>query len=136
MAIIITYDDSGGLYDHEPPILINDSQLTIYDVFSGHGLAGSKYPLGGYQGRPSYSQRVPFLLISNLAKQNFVDHTLTDQTSIIRFIEDNWNLGRIGDYSFDSFAGSLMNMFYFKKRELRHLFLNQNNGTNQIKIIG
>ena len=38
---------------------------------------------------------------------------ITDQTSILRFIEDNWNLGRIGDQSFDAKAGSLMNMFDF-----------------------
>jgi hypothetical protein len=33
------------------------------------------------------------------------------QTSIIRFIEDNWNLGRIGNQSFDVKAGSIKNMF-------------------------
>ncbi len=43
-----------------------------------------------------------------------MDHTLTDQSSILRFIEDNWNLGRIGDQSFDAIAGSLMNMFQFE----------------------
>jgi phospholipase C len=47
------------------------------------------------------------------AKMNFVDHQLTDQSSILRFIEDNWNLGRIGNQSFDVKAGSLMNMFDF-----------------------
>jgi len=29
------------------------------------------------------------MVISPYAKPNFVDHTLTDQSSIIRFIEDN-----------------------------------------------
>ncbi len=46
-------------------------------------------------------------------KVNFVDHTTTDQSSVLRFIEDNWSLGRVGDRSFDAFAGSLMNMFDF-----------------------
>ena len=48
---------------------------------------------------------MPFLVISPYAKPNFVDHTLTDQTSIIRFIEDNWLGGqRIGQGSFDAIA--------------------------------
>ena len=47
-------------------------------------------------------------MISPWAKQNYVDHTITDQTSIIRFIEDNWLNGqRIGQGSFDAIAGPL-----------------------------
>ncbi len=44
-------------------------------------------------------------LSSPWAKSNFVDHTVTDQTSILRFVEDNW-LGseRIGQGSFDAIA--------------------------------
>lgn len=128
MAIIIAYDDSGGWYDHEPPILVNDSQLSMYDVLTGPGTAGFNPPLGGYQGRPGYGYRLPFLLISPWAKTNFVDNTLIDQTSVLRFIEDNWDLGRIGDFSFDSFAGSLLGMFDFRKRNLRYLFLDPNTG--------
>jgi phospholipase C len=44
---------------------------------------------------------------------NLVDHTVTDQASILRFIEDNWDLGRLGDASFDHVSGSLTNMFDF-----------------------
>jgi hypothetical protein len=44
---------------------------------------------------------------------NYVDHTVTDQSSILRFIEDNWSLGRIGDNSFDTIAGPLNGMFNF-----------------------
>jgi len=42
------------------------------------------------------------LVISPYAKTNFVDNTLTDQSSILRFIEDNWSTGRIGGGSFDA----------------------------------
>jgi phospholipase C len=43
-----------------------------------------------------------------------VDHTLTDQTSILRFIEDNWLGGqRLGQGSFDVIAGSINGMFDF-----------------------
>jgi phospholipase C len=52
-------------------------------------------------------------VISPYARTNFVDHTLTDQTSILRFIEDNWSTGRIGDHSFDERAGALTAMFDF-----------------------
>jgi len=69
--------------------------------------------MGGYQGRFGYGPRLPLLLISPFAKQNFVDHGVTDQTSVLRFIEDNWNLGQIGDSSFDALAGSLVNLFDF-----------------------
>jgi len=38
---------------------------------------------------------------------------LTDQTSILKFIEDNWNLGTVSSNSFDNLAGSLKNRFDF-----------------------
>jgi len=44
-----------------------------------------------------------------------MDHSLTDQSSILRFIEDNWNLGRIGGGSYDVLAGTLNNMFDFDR---------------------
>lgn len=128
MAIVIAYDDSGGWYDHVVPQLLNQSNIPS-DAFVGPGSAGTAPPLGGYQGRPSYGYRVPLLLISPWAKENYVDHTLTDQTSILRFIEDNWDLGRIGDFSFDAFAGPLDNMFDFSKPPRKdRLFLNPQTG--------
>jgi phospholipase C len=59
-----------------------------------------------------------------------VDHTMTDQTSIIRFIEDNWLDGeRIGNGSFDAIAGSLNGMFDFSHRaNTSRLFLDPNTG--------
>ena len=54
------------------------------------------------------------LVVSPWAKTNFVDHTVTDQTSIIRFIEDTWLDGeRIGHGSFDGLANSISSMFDF-----------------------
>jgi phospholipase C len=64
------------------------------------------------------------------AQVNYVNHQLTDQTSILHFIEDNWSLGRIGDNSFDEKAGSILNMFNFTTGYYTEkLFLNSNNGT-------
>jgi len=81
--------------------------------------------LGGYQDRAGYGPRLPLMVISPYAKHNYVSHTLTDQSSILKFIEDNWSLGRIGDSSYDAVAGSINNMFDFKhgSRDIK-LFLN------------
>jgi phospholipase C len=86
--------------------IINQSQ-TARDALTGVGLCGSNpnKVAGGYQARCGYGTRLPFLVISPWAKQNYVDDGVTDQTSIIRFTEDNWQTGRIGDYSFDALAG-------------------------------
>ena len=54
---------------------------------------------------------------------------LTDQTSILRFIEDNWLDGeRISDISFDNFAGSLEDLFDFAEPNPRKLFLDPMTG--------
>ena len=95
-----------------PPIT-SQSNDPLYDRLLGdNGLCG-RAAVGAYQDRCGYGARLPMLVISPYAKVNFVDHTVTDQSSILRFIEDNWHLGRIGDQSFDDKAGSLMNMFNF-----------------------
>jgi phospholipase C len=119
MAIIIAYDDSDGWYDHVMPPTVNESQ-TAYDFLTAPGTtggeSGANEPLGGFQGRYSFGPRMPFLVISPFAKENFVDHTVTDQSSIVHFIEDNWNLGRIGNFSFDQYSGTLLNLFDFGSR--------------------
>ncbi len=115
MAIIICYDDSGGWYDHEMPPIVNQSQIPA-DALTGPGSCGTEMPLGGYQGRPGYGLRTPFLVISPYARENYVDSTLIDQTSILRFIEENWGLDPIGNFSFDSYAGSINGMFDFSHR--------------------
>src|SRR5581483_7568246 len=110
-AVIIAYDDSDGWYDHVTAPIVSPSD-TSADALTGDGMCGIART-GAYQGRCGYGPRLPLFVISPSAKRNFVDHSLTDQTSILRFIEDNWWLGRIGDQSFDARAGSLFNMFNF-----------------------
>ncbi len=124
MAIIIAYDDSDGWYDHVPGPIVNGSQ-TVNDatICSAH-----RPRLGTYQGRCGYGPRLPLLVISPFAKKNFVDHTLTDQSSILRFIEDNWRLGRVGDHSYDQIAGSLLNMFDFGRPRHVGLILDPSTG--------
>jgi len=69
--------------------------------------------LNGVQGRCGYGPRLPLIVVSPFAKTNFVDHSTTDQSSILRFIEDNWGTGSIGGGSFDELAGQITNMFDF-----------------------
>ena len=100
MAIMIAYDDSDGWYDHAMPPIVNPSNDSANDSLLGaSGLCGTPAP-GAYLDRCGYGTRLPFLVISPFARQNFVDSTLNDTTSILRFLEDNWGLGRLGDQSF------------------------------------
>jgi phospholipase C len=112
MLIIIAYDDSDGWYDHVMGPIVKQSN-TFMDGLLGPGNSGTPKP-GEYNGRCGYGPRLPLLLISPFAKKNFVDHSITDQSSILRFIEDNWDLGRIGDQSYDAIAGKLDNMLDFR----------------------
>lgn len=112
-AIVLAYDDSDGWYDHVAPKVINGSHDANLDASV---CTGARVPLGGYADRCGYGPRLPLLVISPYSKTNFVDHTRTDQTSVLRFIEDNWRTGRIGDASYDSRANALSNMFSFGHR--------------------
>ncbi len=121
-AIIIAYDDSDGWYDHQMGPIVNGSFTTL-DSVTGTGACGTSgttpvLPGPNSNGSPVYGRcgygvRLPLLVISPWAKPNYVDHTLTDQTSILRFIEDNWSLGRIGGGSFDALANPITSMFNF-----------------------
>ncbi len=130
-AVIIAYDDSDGWYDHVMPPIINHSSDPVNDMLT-NGSCGDMSGTGAYMDRCGYGPRQPLLVISPWAKVNYVDHGITDQTSILRFIEDNWKLGRIGDDSFDAKAGSLDNMFDFRGHhgKAHRLFLNPKQGTN------
>ncbi len=123
-AVILSYDDSDGWYDHVMPPIVNQSS-TSEDFLTGTSCGMPK--AGALQGRCGYGPRLPLLVVSPFAKPNFVDGTLTDQSSILRFIEDNWDLGRVGNDSFDAKAGTLLNLFDFK-RETPRLFLDPATG--------
>jgi phospholipase C len=67
-AIFVQWDDWGGLYDHVPP---------PYEDFDGLGF------------------RVPLLVISPYAKQNYVSHVQYETASVLRFAEDLFGLGQL-----------------------------------------
>jgi len=115
-AVVIAYDDSDGWYDHVFSGIHNTSK-SVQDFLTGTGQCGdttANPPLAGLLGRCGYGPRLPLLVISPWAKRNFVAHNITDQSSMIRFIEDNFGLPRISG-SFDAIAGSLNSMFNFNQ---------------------
>jgi phospholipase C len=133
-AVILAYDDSDGWYDHQMGPIVNQS-TTAADALTGPGECGD----GGTalpgpntahaQGRCGYGPRLPLLVVSPFARRNYVDHTLTDQTSILRFIEDNWLGGaRVGNGSFDAIAGGLTGMFDFQHPDAGKYILNESTG--------
>jgi phospholipase C len=85
-AIVITWDDYGGFYDHVPP-----PQIDMY----GEGF------------------RVPTLVISPWAKHGFIDHTQYEFASLLRLAEDNFHLPLLGTR--DIQANDMMNSFNFNQ---------------------
>jgi phospholipase C len=119
-AIIITYDDSDGWYDHAFAPATAASFDKDTDQLNGAGICGHGTAPAGLDGKPVNGRcgpgtRVPFLVISPWVKPNSVSHTLISQASVVRFIEDNWLKGaRLGGGSFDAGAGSIAGMFDFR----------------------
>jgi phospholipase C len=142
-AVIIAYDDSDGWYDHVTSPLINQSATASDQNTAGAYMCGSvpsatATALPGVtaahaQGRCGYGPRQPFLVISPYARRNFVDHSITDQSSVVRFIEDNWLGGERIAGSFDAIAGSITNMFDFDRcREDGILILDPTTGEPKV----
>ncbi|MBB6188544.1 alkaline phosphatase family protein [Rhodanobacter sp. MP7CTX1] len=147
-AVIITYDDSDGWYDHRyasPTTASFDSSTAEgsvigADQLNGTGLCkgpGSKPGVGvnggTVNGRCGPGTRVPFLVISPYARTNYVANNRLTQSSVVRFIEDNWlHAERIGQGSNDAEAGSIMDMFDFNHGRFYPtpaLYLDPNLGT-------
>ncbi|MGW1164459.1 phospholipase C [Streptomyces sp. NPDC002550] len=135
-AIVVAYDDSDGWYDHAYVAPRNGST----DTSLGSNGKATDSPAcqngpkasGGYADRCGPGTRQPLLVISPYSKVNKVDHTLTNQASITRFIEDNWCTGRIGDHSFDATAGSLAGMFDFRHPNNKQVLLNSDGSVKHV----
>ena len=80
-AIIVSFDESGGLYD-----------------------SGFIQPLDFFGDGP----RMPMLVISPFSTGGHVVHSYNDQASVLKFIERNWHLGRISPRSRDNLANPIM----------------------------
>jgi len=97
-AIILTWDDWGGWYDHVAPKVINDG------VSWGSGYV--------------YGFRVPLLVISPYAKAKYISHVTHDFGSILKFIENTYNLPSLG-YA-DAYADDLSDCFNLTQSPLTY----------------
>ena len=103
-AIVVTYDDSDGWYDHQPPVIVNGSNTALDAAIC----TAAPMTLGSYPDRCGFSQRLPLLVISPWTRRNYVSNNLTNTSSVTAFIENNWLGGkRIGGGSYDAISGRL-----------------------------
>jgi phospholipase C len=127
-AVVIAYDDSDGWYDHQMGPTLTQSQ-TALDALTGTGMCGSNPPPSGQQARCGFGPRLPLLIVSPYSRRNFVDGTTTSQSSVPKFIEDNWLGGqRIGGGSNDAVTGTITNMLNFHQQGDRQLYLDPTTG--------
>jgi len=102
-AIVITWDDWGGWYDHvPPPRLVNDGTSW-----------GSGYV---------YGFRVPLIVVSPYARAGYISHTNHDFGSILNLIEKTFNLPSLG-YA-DAYADDLSDCFNFSQTPLSFKTIN------------
>jgi phospholipase C len=102
-AIIITYDDSDGWYDHVTPPVINGSDTSLDTSVC------SSVPttVSSQQARCGFGDRIPFIVISPYTRDNYVSSNMTDTASVVKFIEDNWLRGQRIPGSYDAVSGSI-----------------------------
>jgi phospholipase C len=129
-AVVVADDDSDGWYDHQYAAPLNGSNTS-----QDEAACTSQAAAGGYEGRCGPGPRLPLMVISPWARTNYIDHHATEQTSILKFVEDNWFTGRIGDSSFDARAGNLKWMFDFTQSNDKRVLLKQNGSIKSITPI-
>jgi phospholipase C len=137
--VIITYDDSDGWYDHLYAKPTWASYDATADQLNGAGLCGTgvstQVQPNGLKGKPVNGRcgpgtRVPFIVISPWAIPNYASAKRITQSSVVRFIEDNWLNGqRIGGGSLDMTSGLITDMLDFTQTPNNKLFLDPVSGT-------
>jgi phospholipase C len=93
-AIVLTWDDFGGFYDHVPPPAVD---------YYGLGL------------------RVPLIVISPYVKEGIVSHTVYENASVLQFIETRYRLKALTNR--ELIANSLLDMFDFSQAPAPPLIL-------------
>ena len=123
-AIVITYDDSDGWYDHQPSKVVNGSDTAQDSTIC----TSAKQVLGDTPDRCGFSQRLPMLVISPWTRANYVSHQVTDTASVTQFIENNWLGGQRIKGSYDAISGNLDSLFQFFAPRTKPLILNPTTG--------
>jgi len=137
--VVITYDDSDGWYDHLYAKPTWASYDPTADQVNGPGQCGTgvatQVQPNGVKGKPVNGRcgpgtRIPFIVISPFAKQNYISAKRITQSSVVRFIEDNWLNGqRLGGGSLDATSGLITDMLDFTQTPNNKLFLDPVAGT-------
>jgi phospholipase C len=92
-AMIFTYDEPGGFYDHVQPqtVPVPDSYSSPTDLQATDACDGANQTSGVCSfGVTGY--RLPVIVISPFAKKNFVSHTVRDTTAWLNFVEERFNI--------------------------------------------
>ena len=107
-AIVITYDDADGWYDHAAPPIVNGSNDPTANGLGDTSVCTSvAITVGTAEDRCGYGDRLPFLVISPYTRENYVSSKLINTASVVKFIEDNWLNGERIPGSFDAVSGSI-----------------------------
>jgi phospholipase C len=106
LALFITFDEHGGLYDHVPPPKACPPDALLPIVPAGE----TQYDFA------QYGFRVPLLVVSPYARPHYVSHRVSDHTSIMRFVEARFRLPAMSGR--DANADSLYDLFDFDKPAL------------------
>src|SRR5262249_14435578 len=101
LALIITFTDAGGFYDHVPP-----PAACRPDAW-GPGPGRDALPFTFDR----YGFRVPLIVVSPWARPGFVAHAPYDHTSILRLVEARFGLPALGGR--DANADPLLDLFDF-----------------------
>ena len=102
-AFMLLYDDWGGWYDHVVPPQVDQA---------------------------GYGARVPGLLVSPYAKKGYIDSTQLDFTSVLKFIESNWNVASLA--SRDASANNFLSAFDFTQAPRQAGLLSMTYGSKAI----
>jgi phospholipase C len=93
-AFLLVYDDWGGWYDHVSPPQVDEF---------------------------GYGFRVPAILVSSYARRGHIDSTVLDFTSVLKFIEENWNLEPVAER--DAKANNFLSAFDFTQPAREPIFI-------------
>ena len=142
--MVLAWDDSDGQYDDQfPPNVHHSKNLARTPCTArqsdrpgaevhGAGRSSRLRPRRPCSRCGAATASDSLLVVSPFARENHVDHTVVDQASVLRFIEDNWGLPRLGHGSFDAAPGrpprALLGMFDFTHRRDDVLLLNHLTG--------
>ena len=83
-AFLLTFDEGGGTYDHQAPILVTPPDDKVPEPYQNQPYTHGLFNVTGF--------RVPVMLVSPWSKPHTVWHTPGDYTSILKLIETRYSM--------------------------------------------